>query len=222
MQRTYHLSEISPTRAEGDLAELLLREGVQCQFRAGALIQQKGDDSDGFWLIRSGTVSLCRFAADGNVTVFGVLGAGDLFGELAYFGGVARQVDAVADSDATLVRINAAIIERLLETEAGFARWLLKSLSNQLRAALDQIEGDRRLSAEQRIARSLVAIAAREGLDLEVSQQKLGELLGVSRITSGQILRRFARDGLLTLDYRRITILDVEKLAALGGVDAWS
>lgn len=214
MQRTYQFAEIAPTRAEGKLAELLLREGVTCHFDAGALIQQKGDEGDGFWLVKLGTVSLCRFTADGDVTVFGVLGSGDLFGELAYFAGVRRQVDVVADEAATLVRINAVLIERLLASEPEFARWLLKSISNQLRAAIDQIDGERQLSAQQRLIRLLVDMTRREGAELEISQQKLGELIGVSRITSGQILRRLRQQGLISLKYGRISIRDQSRLAA--------
>lgn len=215
MQRTYQLSEISPTRAEGELAELLLREGVLCQFPAGTLVQHQGDDGDGFWLIKSGTVSLCRFAADGNVTIFGVLGSGDLFGELAYFAGVARQVDAVVDEDATLIRINASLIERLLASEPEFARLLLKSLSSQLRAAIDHIDASRRFSAEQRMIRLLVKMVQRDGTHLAISQQELGELIGVSRITSAHLLRRLEHSGLISLEYRRITVLNPAKLAGL-------
>lgn len=212
MQRTYQLSEISPTRAEGDLAEQLLREGTLRHFDAGAMIQQEGDDGDGFWLIKSGTVSLCRFAADGNVTIFGVLGSGDLFGELAYFAGVNRQVDAIADGKASVVRISAPLIERMLANQPEFARWLLKSLSNQLRTAIDQIEGDRQLSAQQRIVRRLLEMVHRDGSALAISQQQLGELIGVSRVTSGQVLRRLAQNELVSLEYGRIIVLDPEKL----------
>ena len=183
MQRTYQLSEIAPTRAEGKLAELLLRAGTVRRFAAGAIVQQKGDDGDGFWLIRSGTVSLGRLARDGSVTIFGVLGSGDLFGELAYFAGVPRQVDALAESDATL----------------------------------DRIEADRQLSAEQRLIRTLVDMARREGAALVMSQQGLGELIGVSRITAGHLLRRLASSGLIRLEYRRISVPDPDKLAALIG-----
>lgn len=215
MQRTYQLSEIAPTRAEGKLAELLLHEGTVCHFAAGAMIQQQGDEGDGFWLIRSGTVTLCRFTPDGTVTVFGVLGPNDLFGELAYFAGVSRQADALADTDATLVRIGAPLIERLLASEPEFAQWLLKSLSNQLRAALDRIEESRQLSAEQRIVRLLADMARRDGTTLTVSQQALGELVGVSRITAGHVLRRLEAYGLIRLEYRRITVPDPDSLAAL-------
>ena len=182
-----------------------------------ATINQR-DAGDGFWLVASGTVSLCRFAADGNVTVFGVLGAGDLFGELAYFAGTRRQVDAVADEASRLVSIGPALIERLLASEPEFARWLLKSLSNQLRAAIDQIDGERQLSAEQRLVRLLLDLFGREGAELTISQQRLGELIGVSRVTSGQILRRLAQHGLVSLKYGRITVCDAAGLAALEDV----
>ena len=217
MPRTYQLSQVAPTRAEGKLAELLLREGAVRHFPAGALVQQQGDEGDGFWLIRSGTISLCRFAADGNITIFGVLGSGDLFGELAYFAGLSRQVDAVADEDATLVRISAPLIERLLADEPEFARWLLKSLSNQLRASLDQIEGHRQLSAEQRMVRTLVEMARRDGLRLVISQQQLGELIGVSRITVRDLLRRLASGGLISLEYRAILVRNLPGLESIAG-----
>ncbi|MFM7027629.1 MAG: Crp/Fnr family transcriptional regulator [Chakrabartia sp.] len=215
MQRTYQLSDIIPTRAEGRLAELLRQRGRLCHFAAGALIQQKGDESSGFWLVTSGTISLCRFAPGGNVTIYGVLGSGDLFGELAYFAGVPRQVDAVADEDATLVHINAPLIELLLASEPEFARWLLRSISHQLRIAIDQIEGDRRLSAEQRLIRILIDMAKRDGPKLKISQQELGELIGVSRVTSGQLLRRLEAKGMIGLAYRGILVPDLNKLSGL-------
>jgi len=107
------------------------------------------------------------------------------------------------------------LIERLLASEPDFARWLLKSLSNQLRAAIDQIDGERQLSAQQRLIRLLVDMARREGPELAISQQRLGDLIGVSRITSGQILRRLTQDGLISRQYGRITICDPVRLAEI-------
>jgi CRP/FNR family cyclic AMP-dependent transcriptional regulator len=104
MQRTYQLSEIAPARADGEMAALLLREGRRQHFGAHAIIQQQGDDPDGFWLVETGAVSVCRFGVDGGVTVFAVLGPGDLFGELAHFTRAARQVDVEADRGAANLR----------------------------------------------------------------------------------------------------------------------
>jgi CRP-like cAMP-binding protein len=215
MQRTYQLSNVAPTRADDDMAALLVREGRRCHFAGGATIQQRGDRLDGFWLVEAGEVTVCRFGVDGGVTVYAVLGPGDLFGELAHFTNVPRQVDVVAEADAVLVRIEAAAIERLLAREPDFARWLLKSLANQLRVALDRIEGDRFLSAEARVARVLVDMVRRDGPALQTTQEALANFVGVSRVTAGQILGRFARSGIITPGYRKIVVTDAARLAAL-------
>ncbi|MFM5922924.1 MAG: Crp/Fnr family transcriptional regulator [Novosphingobium sp.] len=215
MQRTYQLSEIVPTRAEGELAALLAREGRRHRFAAGAIIQQQGDEGRGFWLVETGTVSICRFGPDGTVTIYAILGPGDLFGELAHFAGLTRQVDATAETDAAVVRIDARLIDRLLAEEPDFVRWLLKSLSTQLSAALDRIDRDRNLPALARIARLLSDMALRDGLDLAVTQQSLADVVGVSRITAGKVLGELAQSGLVRLGYRRVTVTDLAALTAL-------
>ncbi len=216
MQRTYQLSEMAPTRADDTIAQLLAATGQRLHFTPGAMIQQQGDSGDGFWLIESGSVTICRFGREGELTVYAVLGAGVLFGELAYFAQVPRQVDAVAEGEATLVRINAAQIDHLLDSRPDFARWLLRSLAGQLRSALNRIEGDRNLSAEERLARVLAGMAANQGGEIATTQQHLADLIGVSRITAGQVLAKLQADGLITRRYRRIAVLDHAALTQRG------
>jgi CRP-like cAMP-binding protein len=213
MQRTYQLSQIAPTRAEEEMAALLIRAGRRHYFAAGTFIQQQGDDGKGFWLIEAGEVSVCRFGLDGDVTVYDILGRGELFGELAHFAGVVRQVDVVAETGATLLKIDAEAIDQLLNTEPEFARWLLRSLANQLRLALDRIDSVRNLSAEARLARALIDMVKRDGPELKTTQEALANFVGVSRVTVGQILSKFARAGYIRRGYRRIVVTQANELA---------
>lgn len=206
MQSAYQLSPIGPTRADPALAALLRREGRRIVYAVGQVIQQQGDRGDGFWMIDSGRVSICRFAADGGVTVFAELGAGDLFGELAHFAGTARQVDAVAEAPTVLIRVGAGLVDRLLADEPDFARALLASLAGQLRLALDQIDRDRNLTADARLARLLLDLAEREGSELAVTQQSLADRAGLSRVTAGQVLARLEQAGAIQRGYRRIVV----------------
>ncbi len=194
------------------MAAMLARAGRRCLFFEGAIIQQQGDAGDGFWLIEVGNVSICRFGAEGGVTIYAVLGPGDLFGELAHFTGVARQVDVVAETDVTLVRIDTKVINGLLNQQPAFARWLLKSLAHQLRIALDRIDGDRTLSAEARVVRVLTDMVTRDGPELHTTQEALANFVGVSRVTMGAILNRLARAGLVRLSYRKIYVPDPDAL----------
>jgi CRP-like cAMP-binding protein len=216
MQSTYQLSPIGPIRADPALAALLRRDGRPIAYAAGQMIQQQGDSSDGFWMIESGRVAICRFGVDGGVTVFGVLGAGDLFGELAYFAGTTRQVDAVAEEPAVLVRVGATQVEQLLAQEPDFARALLASLAHQLRLALDQIDRDRSLTAEARIARLLLDLAERDGSELFITQQSLADRAGVSRVTAGQVLAQLEQVGAICRGYRRISVANRVELELRG------
>lgn len=212
MQSTYQFSGIGALRPDPTLVEVLRSVGQRKTFAPGQLIQQQGDADTGFWMIESGRVSICRFAPDGGVTTFAVLGSGDLFGELAHFAGTARQVDAVAESAAVLVHIRPARIDLLLAEQPDFARWLLASLANQLRTALDLIDRDRTLSADVRLARLLLDLADREGAVLLATQQSLADRAGVSRVTVGQVLARLEQIGAIQRGYRKIVVADRRKL----------
>lgn len=214
MQNSYQFASVVPTRADPALAALLRREGQQITYGAGQVIQQHGDRSDGFWMIESGRVAICRFAADGGVTVFSELGAGDLFGELAHFAGTARQVDAVAEKPSVLIRVGARQIDHLVATEPDFAVALLVSLAHQLRQALDQIDRDRRLTADARIARLLLDLADRGGMEIAITQQSLADRAGLSRVTVGQVLAKFGEAGAVQRRYRRVVICNLAALKA--------
>jgi CRP-like cAMP-binding protein len=212
MQRTYQLTDVAGSKADAEMAALLMRVGRRYSFDASTVIQQQGDDGDGFWLIESGNVSVCRFDASGGFKIFDVLGPGDLFGELAHFAGVVRQVDVVAETDVAMVRVDTAAVDALLEAEPAFARWLLKSLAHQLRNALNKIDGDRYLSAESRVKRWLKDMVARSGPELHITQEALANYVGVSRVTMGAILNRLSRAGLIQLGYRQIYVTNPDAL----------
>ncbi|HMS21460.1 Crp/Fnr family transcriptional regulator [uncultured Sphingorhabdus sp.] len=215
MQRTYHLAVTQKTALAPELADRLATLGQIRQFEGGNWIQQRGDDGDGFWLIRHGRVSVGRHGLEGEQTLFAILGAGDLFGELAYFAGTPRQVDAVAQEDAQLVWISHKLIARLLVEEEGFARNLLASLANQLRTALDRIDIARHGRAETRLAAALLAMAQDAGNYIRCTQQELADYIGVSRVRTGTLLAQFASDGWVKRGYGQIEISDHEALSRL-------
>lgn len=215
MQRTYQFSEIGPTRAQQGLIDLLKSVGHRQIYSRGKMITQQGDVADGFWLIETGEITIGRFSADGNLTVFAVLGAGDLVGDLACLSAVPRQVDAFAEEDAVLFWVDQQTVEQLLATEPHFSRWLLRSLATQLRAALDRVESKRTLSAKTRLARFIADLAHRDGPVIKVTHQALADFMGVSRVTIGDILSKLAAQGVLAIGYRQIEVIDEQKLHAV-------
>lgn len=212
MQSSCHFFASSRTNLDEGYARTLAAAGRQRLYPKGATISDQGDESGGFWLIASGKVTVCRFDEAGAVIVYGVLGAGDLIGELAYFAGIERQVAAIAESDAEMVWIDHALCQRLLAADPGFARYLLGSLANQLRQALDLIEADRLQPAEQRLIRAIGDKYHREGSPITCTQQELADLIGVSRVTVGHLLGSLSARGLIERGYGQIRINDPQAL----------
>lgn len=215
MQRTYQFADIGPTRAEGAIFALLRDAGRRHRFASGEQMVHHGDRATGFWLIETGNVMVCRFGSEGERILYVVMGPGDLIGDLACFGGVPQQVNALAEGAVTAIWLEMSRVDQLLATEPGLVRWLLHSFANKLRGALDRIEGDQSLSAEGRIARVLGDIAAQDGPDLSITQQQLADLVGVSRVTTGQILARLAADGMIERGYGKIAVIDAAGLIAV-------
>ena len=191
-----------------ELAQLSSRARVQ-HFAGGQFIQHQGDCGDAFWAVVDGHVTIGRHSVDGVFTHFAVLAAGDLFGELAFFTGVPRQVDAIAAGSASMIAIDRALLRQLMAADVGWAELLLRSLSRQLANALDTIDAERRLSAGERLAHLLVTMArdSQSGDTVHATQQQLADLLGVSRVTLGAALGDLARREQIERGYRRIRLL---------------
>lgn len=54
-------------------------------------------------------------------------------------------------------------------------------------------------------------------IDMRLSQERLAEMLAISRQWTAQIIQEMVREGLLQWRYGRVTLLDLERLRALAG-----
>ncbi|MFN2099107.1 Crp/Fnr family transcriptional regulator [Altererythrobacter sp. MF3-039] len=197
-----------------ELRDALRAKSALRPFGPGELIQQRGDEAQGFWLIESGSVSVGQFLADGEFRAVALLGPGDSYGELALFAGRPKVVDAVAREKTEARLIRAADMEAALAQNAPAMRSLLGALSAQLQESLDIIAGIRRGTANARVAGMLANLAgASEGpVRLSITQQEIAELLGLTRATVNAALRGIERDGLIKRGYGCLIVLEPRAL----------
>lgn len=197
------------------VAQALLRE-----FGSGQIIQQRGEEATGFWLIKDGSVAVGQFLPEGEFRAVAMLGPGDSWGELAMFARRPRVVDAVARSRCRVYHIRDNTFETTLADHPTAMRALLGALSTQLQEVLDITAGIRSGTARARVAGLLATLANGKPLPTKIrlSQNELGELLGLSRMTVNSALRHYERTGCIRRLYGGLEVLDVEKLrqAALG------
>ena len=96
-------------------------------------------------------------------------------------------------------------------------------LATRLRRLSELMEDSVLLALRARLAKKLVALARRYGretadgvqIDMNLSQQELGELVGTSRESINKQLRAWTQEGLLVSTRGRLTLRDASALEAM-------
>ncbi len=123
----------------------------------------------------------------------------------------------VALRNSRIALVPRATFAWLLDSSIAFNRFLLDQLNERLGQFIARVEHERLLSPEARIARSIGMLFnphLQPGGDLRMnlSQEEIGYLSGVSRQRANQALSVLAEAGLVRLEYGGITVLNVEGL----------
>jgi hypothetical protein len=65
-----------------------------------------------------------------------------------------------------------------------------------------------------------VGLATENSYEFPVTQGELGDTLGISTVHVNRMLKQLRKDGLLTLQRHRLTILDLERLKEFAGFNS--
>lgn len=109
----------------------------------------------------------------------------------------------------------------LLDNSLGFNRYIMNQLNERLGQFIGMMENERLLDIDTRIARVLAALfnpVLYPGTNrlLQISQEELGYLAGVSRQRANQGLKVLEDAGLLRSEYGGINVLDLDGLRTFG------
>jgi CRP/FNR family cyclic AMP-dependent transcriptional regulator len=200
-----------------DELERARRGMVERHFPKGAYICHRGDQLDYWTGMISGLVKISTISHSGKAMTFAGVGPGGWFGEGSVIKDETRKYDLVAIRDTRLAMMPRATFMWLFENSTGFNRFLVRQLNERLGQFIATTEYDRMLGPKARVARNLSWLfnpvlypGTRD--EIEISQEELGLLAGLSRPVVGRSLRDLEAEGLLTVSHNRITVLDLASL----------
>jgi len=210
---------------EQDLAKI----GALAQVRnypVRTVVVTQGEPAAALFAIVSGRLKVTTSDPDGRNTVLGIMGEGEVFGEVALIDGGARSATCTAVEPCALLVIDRALFLELLGNSPGIAVKLLYVLSQRLRRLSQRSEDAAFLDVPSRLARSLLDLATRFGerahpplngisITLKLSQQELGDLVGATRESVNKHLNDWTRQGLVKVHAGRMLISDVEGVRRL-------
>ena len=184
------------------------------QLDAGEVLFQKGDKGDALYGVRRGRVRIETGTAGGGRLTLNVLGAGDLFGEIALFDGQPRTADAIAAEASELFMVRRSDFLAYLEREPRVTVRLLELLCQRIRWVSDRMEEAVLLPLHARLARRLCALADDFGSEVHISQEELGIYVGAARESVNRQLQEWRRAGIIELRRGRISLIAIDRLSA--------
>jgi CRP/FNR family transcriptional regulator, dissimilatory nitrate respiration regulator len=185
----------------------------------GTILFQRGQPSEGFYVIVYGQIKLSFISRGGDEKVVDLLGPGQSFGEAVMFMEKAHVVAAQALADSMLLYVSKSAVFEELERDPRFARRMIAGLSQRLHYLLEDLEGYSMHSGIQRVIGFLLRderddLPAGSKLEVVLPAAKgvIASRLNLTQEHFSRILHELVAKQLIEVRGRTIAIPDVQKL----------
>jgi CRP/FNR family cyclic AMP-dependent transcriptional regulator len=181
-----------------------------------------GSPGDSMMAVLSGNVRISVPSADGKENVLAMLGAGEIFGEVALLDGGERTADARATTESSLAVLERRDVLSFFERHPSAWPSLVEMLCERLRSTDRQMAEVALLGLPVRLAKAMLRMAAPESATngysvahIRLSQRELGNVVGATRESVNKCLRIWQRKGIVRIAESLITIVDRSALEEL-------
>jgi len=195
-------------------------------YPAGSVILREGDAGDTCYVMRTGRARILREHSDGRAITLTNVGPGEIFGELAMFGGEVRSATVETLEYVEAVAILADDLKRLLSEHPEISVKLLEALAKKLRQANERIAGQSFQKVSSRVAGVLARLIETESgtsivqssdedsneIVVRSTQADLAQLAGSSREATSRFLATLQRAGVVTCRRGRVIVHDPQAL----------
>jgi CRP/FNR family transcriptional regulator, cyclic AMP receptor protein len=183
----------------------------------GAALCRRGDTPVHWYGAIDGLLKWTVTSGDGRSVTLGGLSAGSWFGEGTLLRGVPRTADIIALRPSRVALLSLDTFNWLHATQRSFDHFLLRQINERMHWFLGTFTAHHLLDTDSQVARALAGLFhpfLYPGMDrhLQISQEEIANLTGVSRQRCNAALKRLQESGILQIEYGGITVLDLPGL----------
>jgi CRP/FNR family transcriptional regulator, cyclic AMP receptor protein len=172
--------------------------------------------------IVSGSVRMSVLRHDGREALHSVLQPGDCFGICSMLDDEPRHHTTTANGNVELQVLRRDVCERLRTQHPSFADALFRHMSRHTRLLIDYFVSSTLDELACRVAMRLLKAqkplaigGAPNRLTVDLSQGELALMVGASRQAVNKVLQKFQEEGLISIEYGCVQVLDVARLQSL-------
>jgi CRP-like cAMP-binding protein len=185
----------------------------------------KGDEGSAVYVVTRGRLKALTTSEEGDDVVFSILGPGEVVGEIAFLGSARRTATVVALAESELLSLDRRDFLAFLKRHPEAAIKLLSVVADRLKHVSELVEDTLFLNLPIRLAKKLVNYASMYGsdgdgglrIDLKLSQEEWGDLVGATRESINKQMRSWADEGLLRVEHGYVVLLEPDEFEKLAG-----
>lgn len=207
---------------------LARHKSVDKELKAGQDLFSLGEPCESIYNLNTGWVMLYHLSADGRRQILDFALPGAVLGYHPA-GGALMTYGAQALTDITVCAIPQKALAHIAQEQHDFGLRLAWLVARDRILAFDHIASMGRHSARERVAHLLLNLFVRyraqwpgsqiEEMHLPLTQEHIGDATGLTFVHVNRVLRGLRKDGILQFHYRRLKILDPDRLVDVAGLD---
>jgi CRP-like cAMP-binding protein len=198
----------------------IAERSVEVRFKKGAMLFVSGEEATGLFVIVGGRIRVFQHNAEGREQVMHVDTPGAVIGDVPIFDDEPYPASAISEEDTDLLVIEKSDVRQFALEHPSFALKALMLMARKVRRHAQLVEVLSFHEVGQRLALFLLAEAQPAGKDhcnratfhLSLSNHEVAIRIGSVRDVVSRALARLQHDGLIAVEGRGITILDVAAL----------
>ncbi|WP_436860033.1 Crp/Fnr family transcriptional regulator [Acinetobacter haemolyticus] len=199
--------------------QFVIEHGKKLVIKKNAAVFHAQDQFDGVYGVLEGSISLGYIDVNGNEAIAEPI---MWFGEISLIDNQPRSHDAIALKKSVVLQIPGEPLKEFLLKNPYYWYYFALLTSQKLRYVFLEQIAIQTQTISQRLAQRLLFIlegygnrAAINDLNIQISQDQLANMLTVSRQTVNQELNHFEKQGVIQLGFKKIQVIDLNKLKLL-------
>jgi len=184
------------------------------KYPAKSTLIHAGEDSDTLYYIVKGSVAVLIKDEEGKEMILSYLNQGDFIGELGLFEEQAERTAWVRAKQACeIAEISYKKFKQLIQVNPGILMKLSAQMAYRLQSTSQKVGDLAFLDVAGRIAQTLLHLAKEpdamthpDGMQIKITRQEIGQIVGCSRETVGRILKMLEEQNLIQAHGKTIVV----------------
>nr|WP_305121333.1 cAMP-activated global transcriptional regulator CRP [Microbulbifer elongatus] len=183
------------------------------RYPAKSTIIYAGDRCESLYFIMRGSVTVLIEDDEGREMIVAYLNDGDFFGEMGLFDQDTRSAWVRTKTECEVAEISYSKFQELTRQHPEFLFNLATQMAGRLRNTTRKVGDLAFLDVTGRVARTLLdlcnepdAMTHPEGMQIKITRQEIGRIVGCSREMVGRVLKTLEEQGLVSVKGKTMVV----------------